>query len=557
MFKKIIDFTNNLMAKKTLPWVDEVDAMTDLAAIDFVTNKLNKDCNDGLFSDHQYLEAFLLLDEKAHVIVDRVSADYLNTDHIDLDYEAHIASVVFLYHRQINHVYSKLIQFPATALQAEILLTMLLRATNSITEMIKWRYYQFQSAPADIWLQLSKLYAISEEKLLQNESTSIYPQADEAVTTVDLKNKNQHLTTMMQAYIKACMLGTLETLSFKAPQIDLACKILNTWSSKLIIENEFNQDKHLFYVDLKLNAPAKRIRNLKINSRQRYWSLDSINSKIELCSSLLEFNIPAKQAKVIEITTSKQALNTLHVLRTEWCKLDLASQRRSAARINTAKSATISYGFDDACDHIKQADKSIARNKSKNNQKNHIIYELHENKATENTTADMSATNGNSNIVDESNKGIGLHIRKPANELSMGMLVAISAKDKAYDHKLAVIRNIKPVAGNQLHIGVELLSRTAFAAETENLSSQYENTATANNFGDTVMEFSQDFTRFASLFLPKEFSNIKEDSLILPMYQFRKTNTYRVNVSGKPITIKPTETLEQYENWVRITYKQL
>lgn len=555
MFKKIIDFTTSLMAKKTLPWTIEIDAMTDLAAIEFATKQLTKDCNDGLFNDHQYLEAFLSLDEKTHLIIDRVALDYIETDHIDLDYEAHIANVAFLYHRQIYSVYLKLIKF-STEIPADSLLIILARTTNSITEMLKWRYYQFQSAPADIWLQLSKLYAIAEDQFLQNESVSIYPPTDDVGTTVEVKNKNKQTTTMAQAYIKACMLGTLETLSFKAPQIDLACKILNTWSSKLNLEKEYNPQKHLFYVDLKQNASAKRIRKLKITPQQRYWTFDSINSKIELCLSLLEFNITPKQAKIIEITTSKQALNTLNVLRTEWCKLDVASQRRSAPRINTTKIATISYGFDNACDRIKQVEDSLIQHKNKAKESAQASSELKENLAKEKAIYVVSNNDDDSNIVDESNKGIGLHVRKQANELSMGMLVGISANDKTYDHKIGVIRNIKPVAGNQQHIGVELLSRTAFATETENLSSQYENTASANNFSDTVMDFSQDFTRFTSLFLPKEFSNTKEDSLIIPMYQFRKTNTYRVNILGKSLTIKPTETLDQHENWIRIAYKQ-
>ena len=555
MFKKMINFTANLMAKKTLPWTIEIDAMTDLIAIEFATKQLTKDCNDGLFNDHQYLDAFLSLDEKTHLIIERVATDYVETDHIDLDYEAHIANVAFLYHRQMHAVYLKLIQF-STSIQADSLLTILVRATNSITEMIKWRYYQFQSAPADIWLQLSKLYVIAENQLLQNESVSIYPAIEEAPTTTDFKNKNKQTTTMAQAYQKACMLGTLETLSFKAPQIDLAFKILNIWSSKLNIEQEYNPQQHLFYVDLKQNASAKRVRKLKTNPQQRYWALDGINAKIELCISLLEFNITPKQAKIIEITTSKHALNTLNVLRSEWCKLDVANQRRSASRINTAKVATISYGFDHACDRIKQVEDSLTQQKSKAKEHAPVTSQLNEHLIKENTIHAVNHINNHSNIVDESNKGIGLHVRKLASELSMGMLVGISANDKTYDHKIGVIRNIKPVAGNQLHIGVELLSRTAFAAETENLSSQYENTATANDFGDTVMDFNQDFTRFTSLFLPKEFSNTKEDSLIIPMYQYRKTNRYRVNILGKSLTIKPTETLEQHENWIRISYKQ-
>lgn len=556
MFKKIISFTTSLMGKKVLPWMHEIDAMPDLAAIEHATKQLISDYNKALFDDHQHLEAFLALDEKTQVIVERITEEYVETDHIDLDYAAHIANVVFLYHRQIYNTYLKLIKNPAEVEQT-VLLTMLLRATNSATAMIKWRYYQFQSAPANIWLQLSKLYTIAEDKFLQNESLQLYPDPENVGDKTNAKEHKPVMMNMTYAYIRACMLGTLETLSFKAPQIMLVCKILDTWQAKLSIDKEYDAKKHLFYVDVTQNAPAKRIRMLKPNNHQRYWSFDVINSKIELCLSLLEFNIAPKQAKIIEITQQKHALITLSALRSEWFRLDASSQRRSAERLATTKQATISYGFDSTCDHLKLEEDLLVTRKNAAVQANDSDENAEDIKPiikTKLTYVDLNVE-AHSSIVDESNKGIGLQVRKQASELSLGMLVGVAAQDKKQEQKVGVIRNIKPAAGNQFHLGVELLSRTAFCAEAENISSQFENTQEANEFSDSISHFSHDFTRFTCLFLPKAFSNVKEDTLIIPRHQFKKNNQYSVNILGKNLLIKPTETLEQHENWVRVAYR--
>ncbi|MGB4811859.1 MAG: hypothetical protein WBP13_05180 [Methylophilaceae bacterium] len=564
MLKKIINFTSSLMSKKPLPWEHEINVMEDLVAIEHATKQLTLDFNKGLFDDQQYLAAFLSLDEKTHHIVGRVTEDFLATDHIDLDYRVHVANVVFLYHRQIYNTYLKFIKNAANSEQPTML-TMLLRATNSATEMIKWRYYQFQSAPTNIWVQLSKLYTIAEAKNLQNESMQLYSAVDDAKHQID--SSLNIITNMTQAYIEACMLGTLETLNFKASQLQLVFNILNTWSPKLTIDKEYDPQNHLFYVDVTQNAPAKRIRKFKPSSHHRYWSLDVINSKIELCLSLLEFNIAAKQAKIIEITSQKHALITLSALRAEWSKLNASGQRRSTERLSTTKKAIITYGFDATCNRIQLDESSLKKTQKQKNVSDKEVSKQDTTDSTKenpsesftideeiNLVYDDNSADSDSSIVDESNKGLGLLVRKHANELSLGMLVGVSVNGSSHEHKVGVVRNIKPSAGNQFHIGIELLSRSAFCADAENVTSQVENTATANEFSDSVSSFNHDFTRFTCIFLPKAFSNTLEDTLIIPRHQYRRNNLYSVNILGKNQSIKPTETLEQHENWVRVAY---
>ncbi len=561
VLRKIMGFTAGLMAKKVLPWAHEIQAMPDLIAIEYATKRLTENLNSGIFDNHQYIEAFFSIDAETHALVERVSAEYLESDHIDLDYESYVAQVVYLYHRQIYNTHLKLIRNPAPA-EPQVLLTMLLRATNSAIEMIKWRYYQFQSAPTNIWLQLAKLYSIAEENALLNESMPLYADLNDVNlndASTDADKSTQKLTTMTAAYLQACMLGSLETLSFKPQQIALTCKIIDTWSANLTIDKEYDTLTHSFYIDLNQNKPAKRIRNYKPSETHRYWSLDVINSKIELGLSLLEFNIAPKQAKIIEITQQKYALITLSALRAEWSRVDASRQRRSVERTSTSKNANITFGFESTCNRIHQDEsalKKIRTTKTANTEKSDTDTSLANDQDQSNVIYVDLDTSALSTIVDESNKGVGLQVRKQANEVSIGMLVSIVDLGKNHGHKVGVIRNIKPIAGNQLHIGLELLSRAVFCIEAENISSQLENTTMANEFSDTAGNFSHDSTRFSCLYLPKAFSNSTEDTLIISRHQYNKKNLYSINISGKKISIKLNEVVAQHENWLRVTYQE-
>lgn len=548
LFKKIIDYSTKFLAHHELPWSHEIDALEDLAAIEHATVRLTEDLKNGVYQDHQFIEAFFAIDEKTHPIAKRVTEDYLETEFVDLDYEERIANAVFLYHREIFATYLTLLRNSAPVEQP-VLHTMLLRAMNTATAMVKWRFYKFQSAPANIWLQISKLYRLAEKHFLQNDSMAIY---------IDPASTEQKLTTISSMYIQACMLGSLEGLSFKSQQIELAHKILDFWASKVAIEREFNAQKHLFYVDTANNSPAKRIRKFKPTEHCRYWTLDGINSKIELCLSLLEFNIAPKQEKMKDIVSSKYALITLGALHAEWSRIDSSRQRRSIERVKTEKAANTTFGFEETCDRIRHYE-SISD--QKNAEPKNAAITLTENASNHASVkgrgdniiyVDLGA--GQSNIVDESQRGFGLLVRKQASELSLGMMIGVSAKEKSHDIKIGVIRNIKPVAGNQFHLGIELLSRAAFCAKAENVSRQLINTTSANQLNDTISGFSNDFTRFTCLFIPKEFSALKQETLIVPRYQYNRKDAFKINMAGHDMLVRLTDSFEQHENWVRVAF---
>jgi hypothetical protein len=516
--------------------------MDDISAIKFCAEQLHIDFKKNLFNDDQYVEDLFKIDEKTHIIVERISTHYINIDHINNDLEERIENTVFLYHRQIYLIYISLIEHLAPINHKSVPI-MLARAMNSATQMIKWRYYSYQSAPANVWLQISQLYKIALERSLLNESLQAYP--------------DQKHIKFSTAYIQACMLGNLESLSLKSQQIELVSQMLAAWTSNITIDDVYDEAKHLFFVDTATNGAAKRIRNFKPADSYRYWCFDDFNINIELCLSLIEFNITPNQHTIKHFVKNPYALATLEVLRAEWSRLDYKRQRRSEDRIKTVKSVTTAYGFEDICNQLKQYEspKTLSARKSAPSEdsldERLASIQLAKSYAEPNVIY-MDFGAGYSNVVDESIKGLGLHISKRANEVSLGMMVCVTIKEQKNISKIGVIRSIRPIAGGELHIGVEVISTKAVRAEakTMNLNAPHADTKSSNS----MLNLSINTSSSICLYLPKEDDISIHDSLILTKHQYNKDGFYKINILNEDLTLKLTDILEQREDWIRVNY---
>src|SRR5450830_26247 len=545
----------NLQAQKPLEnfaWVSELNGMDDISAIEHATQQLNIDFKNNIFQDDQCHDAFYSIDEKMHIIVKRVSAHYINIENISIELEERIANAVFLYHRQIFLIYFSVIENLAP-FQPPLLLVMLARAMYSATEMIKWRYYNYQSAPANVWLQISQLYLIAEKHALLESNVQTYQNTE---------SQEPGYTTLSSAYILACMLGSLESQSFKCQQVELVCTLLSKWTSKILIQREYDEKKHLFYIDTVNDVPAKRIRNFKPAENYRYWCFDSVNSKIELYISLIEFNIPPKQQSMHEITANKYALETMRVLRTEWSRGEYKRQRRAEDRIKTVKSATTAYGFENVCNQIKLHNQIKVQRGQKHYQgsktfderlASHYVSKVF----TEADVFYVDLDTSQSNIVDESKQGLGLLVTKHVSEVHLGMLISISVKEEKNTARVGVIRSIKPVAGNELHIGIKVLSTSASCVEVSNTSlkskNMGENTQDFDSFNEDI---SSNHHSFNCLYLPIEPDVSMKETLILPKLQYNNNDLFTFNILGKDMVIKLTEILEQHEDWLRVAFSQ-
>ena len=140
-----------------MDWMSQIKGMDDLSAIEFATAKLGDEFKTNAFNNPANLEALFTIDENTHIIVERITTHFIHIEHISVELEERVSNAVFFYHRQLFLIYFSLIDHFYDQYQKHIHV-LLARAIRNATQMVKWRYYNYQSAPANVWLQISQLY---------------------------------------------------------------------------------------------------------------------------------------------------------------------------------------------------------------------------------------------------------------------------------------------------------------------------------------------------------------------------------------------------------------
>jgi len=553
---------------------DKLKELDNIAAIEHSCQRLDLDLKENLFSNDDYLNYFLTIDDKTRIIVEKVKESYLKIDIINQQHKSRMASAAFAHHRLMFQIYFKFITALAPSKHPH-LGKLIGRAINNATEIIKWRYFNFQTAPGNVWLQIGNLFEMAEKNGMSNQAIDFYP---------ELKHNDDMPRTIASSFIMINMLGGMESHSLKPQQIDFMSKILTLWSKKTPVEKDYDENRHLFSVDINQNAPAKRIRNLSQEIATRYWCMDKINVKIHVMMQRLEEKKPAKSTEASRLASHLFAYQTLQLIRNEWSLSEYKRQRRAHPRFKSDKTGTNVFGFEDTYYQIKHYEDSLVSIKKRKFSEEIETLEkeldvLTSNRKTvkeESMTAFMSIKQGFCNIVDESINGMCMHVHKEAHELSIGMMLGVEVKDSQKQTKVGVVRSIRTIENNLLRIGVEIISRSALSingavVDESAVKDDVEDVTPTPNPTDsadkTVREniqkiidkhsFGKEKAVFNCLLLPKAFSYNELDTLIIPKQHYYAEAEYEVVLGEQTKKVQLTAIHEQHENWVRSSFEEI
>ncbi len=567
--------TNVTTEQQNQAHANKLKELDYIASIEHACQRLDLDLKENLFGNDDYLNYFLTIDDKTRIIVEKVKESYLKIDIINQQHKSRMASAVFAHHRLMFQIYFKLIASlaPIKHLQLGMLIG---RAINNATEIIKWRYFNFQTAPGNVWLQIANLYDMAEKNQLTDKEIDFYP---------ELKHCDDMPSTIASSYIMINMLGSMESHSLKPQQIDFMSKMLTLWTRNTRVETEYDEHRHLFSANLEKNTPAKRIRNLSQKSTNRFWCMDKINIKIQVLMQRLEMKKTSKSPDMKRLANHLYAHQTLQLIRNEWSLSEYKRQRRAHPRFKTDKTGTNVFGFEDTYYQIKHYEDSLVSIKKHrfseeiaNLEKDIDALTSEKPVVEESMTTFMSLKQGFCNIVDESLNGLCMHVHKKPHELTVGMMLGIAIKENEHQTKIGIIRSVRTIENNMLRIGVEVISRSALSIhgakidETNNIvdtSIKTNRTETPPPLSeeDSVQEsiqkiidthtFGEEQSMFNCLLLPKEFAYKDVDTIILPKQFYQPESKYEVTIGDQQKTIMLTDTFEQHENWVRTGFSEL
>lgn len=529
---------------KLTSWISELADMGDIAALKLSTQKISLLIDDETFSISQKLDLIIELEEVNRHRLDTLSNQFSSLANLKPELENDIADTCYTYCRQSYIYHLKVIEFVINPTQFTLeesgQLLILARAINAASNMVKWRAFLQQNAPAKVWLQVYLIYKIALQQNLLNTPVELFPLSP--------------ATTISAFIVQICMLGQLKSATLEKQHIEMAVKVLNALVTHAHISNQYNAEQYLFYIDLEQDIPAKRMRNFEPNERCRYWELDDLEKQMEVAITVTargEFPDNLIFSKIKDPVLLNETLSSLHA---EWTKKQYVRQRRTESREATSRNAKVKAGVFDICDqvlHANQINNGLAQSR-----KSSSLDSLLEGHAALNQTNGLSMNSGSLDtwiITDQSKHGLGARVNKYANTLARPKkLIGLVFDDDPSTVSIGIIKTVKATQGNQLRVGIEVFSNIAIWAQLTPPKVGNTFASQAATPGHQNLDIDSFNNTSPAIFLPEEPGLSKQDTMIIPKMNFKLNTQYTVHFHGKTKRIEFDNLIESNDDWVKV-----
>jgi hypothetical protein len=544
IFQQIFNAKAEKESKKLTAWVGELAEMDDIAALKFSTQKLSQLFEEHELNTQQKLDLILEIEELNQPRLEKLATQFVNVANMRSDLETSMGETCYLYCRQSYICHLKLIELVINPdkfkLEGNQPVLVLARAINAAFVMSKWRMFMQQNPPTKVWLQTYMLYKIAHKQNLLNTPIELFPLSPS--------------TTLSAFIVQICMLGELLQVSMQKYHIEIAAKLLSAWLTRAYISTKYTPEQYLFFVDIERDIPAKRMRNFEPNEDCRYWELDDFEKQMQVAITVSDRGEIPESLVFAKIDNVKKLNETLNILHSEWKKLQYVRQRRRETREATLKYAKVNAGIIDICNQVLHANQ--VNNGLRMAKQGKSLDELLRGHTVLKQNSNLNVTSGSLDtwiITDQSSQGLGARVNKYANILARpDKLIGLVMDDEPGKVIIGVIRSAKPTQGNQLKVGIEIISHQAIWMQ---LQPAQEN----NSFLDTISEINVqhrgspiDTGMFSGIYLPKEEGLADESSLLLPKINFRPNAKYVIHMSGKVRRADLSVPSKSQDDWVKI-----
>lgn len=522
----------------------QMDELDDIAALEAIIQHLS-DLSWGKLSDQKRLKLISSIDKQNRSRLARITAQYIRFDNLKPELKTKIFELAYSYYRQTFLLYFGLIEkFTAKAdhhvFDYECLQALLNLAISAAMNMVKWRSFAQMPAPVHVWLQLFFIYKIAADESLLDAPTMLLD--DEPNVTAS--------TLLGEAF----MLGSLEQANMSCQQVHIVSQLLRMWMPIATIHKSYKPDQYLFYIDIKKDIGARRIRNFEPENSCRYLDIQRFNSVVVEAVVGLESKILPAHLMLDEFNDHILLLDTLQILRNEWSKADYKRQRRREKRSKSVKSASICYGIDEVCRQVLNlANYNLTRGARVSADGKSLDERLSSHSVVK-SAPNVYFTNSSTDswlIVDESLRGYGLRVdAEAAAQAAPGKLVSVTLKDQKNQLVIGLVKAVKPLSNSQYHIGIEIIARNPVWCQLTHIHNSLANTTVKPELMGSAD--SSRLVTFPCLYLHKEAGLSERTSLILPRIEFTQNQSYQVNLRGIKNLIALNEILAGQYDWVQV-----
>ena len=549
-------------SNKLTAWLNQLEELDDIAALKFSANQLTQTLNraDGeeVLNLQQQLELLLEVEVHNQARLEKLSTQFSSVDNLKTELANNICEACYNYCRQSYICHLKIIEkvFDVNNIKSESLFKLegkvpsliIARALHAAFNMIKWRLFSQANPPASVWLQIFMLYRIATQKMLTNNSIEVFQSAP--------------MTTLGAHFVQVWMLGQLAQASLQKYQVEIAARILNTLLTRAYISSTLTPEQYLFYIDLEKDAAAKRMRNFEPNGRCRYWELDELEKQMTIAITVSDRGEIPQSLEFSKIDNPRKLNETLKSLLNEWQKSGYVRQRRKSARQSSSKNARVNAGLADICKQVHQTNQiSSGLRLSRDGRTLDDRLRAH---TVLRESGSLSTNSGMLDtwiITDESTHGLGARVNKFSNILVRpDKLIGLVFNDDPGNIIIGMIRSAKPTQGDQLRVGVEVISYHPTWVQLRQIEANKTYTNIKTEI-DMLPETSNknigagiDMGLFSGIYLPIEAGHSDSSTLILPKINFRENANYAITIAGSPKHVLLGQAIESRDDWVKVAF---
>ncbi|MBC7788218.1 MAG: hypothetical protein H7Z18_12530 [Methylophilaceae bacterium] len=510
--------------------------------------------NNDALTVKKRIDYLSVIDDHTLPRAEKLTYQFAKSGNLRADLELSMTNAAFNYYRQSYLNYLRLIELLTPApldsnIDHNALLILIANVVSISINMLKWRYFDHVPAPANMWLQLFKLYEIADKKNMLNIPIQAFGTVFE----------NAPSSTISAYIMQVSILGTLENTNMQRMHFQTAVYLLNTWLNNVEMATKFDESAHLFVIDLKKDASAKRIRHFTTTSSCRYCHIDALESKLTNALQLTGQGKIPEDLALTEVGDVKNLRETLQILSSEWSKSHYVRQRRKEERQGIEKTAAIAYGILDICnqvEHYLKKTSNVGLNILSNRKSFDEKLSSHTSIRRESSINILQIEPQREawTISDESPRGLGATTSKESKTwLKTGRLVGLAMDERPPRVVLALVRAVMPMRDlDKLHVGLEVIARFANWAHMRAIEPQAIIEPT-NKFAPLAGSNSISMG-FNALYCPIEAGLSEESTLILPKVEYRQNEIYEITVNRSTKLIKLGSPVDAKDDWVKVVF---
>ncbi len=551
----MIPILGSFLRKKSPPdnvpgdiqWIAGLPRDNPLAALNITLQKLAEIITVEMQPEEWRLAALLQIDAGCRGHVHALERQFIGVQKLRPELDARMWDAVYAWYRYLARGYQIFlnahVRHPDQSdFRHELFPLIVARALHNQANIARWRYMHYQGMPDGGWLTFHQLYVMAEREGFCAKTLKLYQDMPEI--------------TLDERYIEALMLDTLNLSNLTKVQIQQISDWLNIWLAAARISREFDDRKHLFFVEHLEDRAGRRVRNFRPTPTCRYWETDRLTSSIERARKLLEQGKSLSDIGLPVNIRQDECIGLFNQLLAEWSRTDYQRQRRGEDRTRITSTATIANGLGNVWQQIKDVTMSAKRRTYVPIQGKTLDERLASHSvAAKNsgpTIAFAGATGERWIISDESTSGLGALVNSDCSEwVKLGRIVALVTEDNREQVAVGVIRSIKQKANNQRHVGIEIFTRNASNIQLTDRKSTPGPRATGDIFIDSTL-INPGLVNLQGILVPANTSRGIGPSLLLPVAEFDPTGLYEVTSGMEPQILRLGQKVEQKDDWVRV-----